>query len=170
MKLAICLIFCSTAATACVAADKLPPGALHTLYKNTELVEYVCVENASCTEGEFAAKIDVKEVNLSSRPQGKFNALVVEPTKKGKQYFTAIFTADPSRPELIFSPDTSMSGIKIMPNSKNNMRILRSTELESTEAWKQTDYGYDAKTKQYMEIKTTCFHEKNGKGIAVKCS
>ncbi|MES2319853.1 MAG: hypothetical protein V4631_20430 [Pseudomonadota bacterium] len=169
MKLLLCLIFFSSVVSACPAEGKLPVDALQMLYRNQEVMEYVCVGNPTCDESEFLANLDVKEINLSSSPDKKISAVLVEPTKKGRQYFSAVFVKNACESQMVFSPDTSLSGLKIMTASKNRFYILRGTERDSTESWKETDYGYDSKLKQYTEIKTRCFREKNGKSVAIKC-
>lgn len=169
MKPCVYLFFISSIASACPHESKLPSDALQILYKKPEILAYICVERSNCSKNEFLASLDVKEIILSTRPHEEIKAIMVEPIKKGRQYFTAIFMISACKSHMIFSPDTSLSGLKVMPNSKNGLHVLRGTERESTESWKETDYGYNLRAKQYAEIGTKCFSEKNGKTVAVKC-
>lgn len=169
MKLSLVLILFSTVATACPAASKVPTEAARALFQNAEVVEYVCVENKRCSQEEFAAYLDVKEISLGATPRKKVDAILVEPSRKGRQFFSAVFVKNAGKFALVFSPDTTLSGIKAMPEIKSDMRVLRGTERESAESWKEIDYGFDLKSKQYSEIRTRCYQQKNGKPASTKC-
>jgi len=169
MKLFFCSIFFSSLVSACPAESVLPSDAVQALYKNSEVLQYICVENLNCSADEFMKGLEVKEVNLSSIPRERRRALLVEPVKKGRQFFSAVFLVKDGESRMVFSPDTTLSGLKILPISKNRLYILRGTERESNEAWKETDYGFDRQSQQYKQVATRCFRENDGKSIQVKC-
>lgn len=169
MKLLLSLIFFSAVVSACPAENAVPADALHALYENSEVLNYVCVENPNCSKDEFVKGLEVKELNLGSDPRAKQPALMVEPVRKGRQYFSAVFFRTSIGLRMVFSPDLTLSGLKVLPAVKNRLYVLRGTERNSNVSWKDTDYGYDHKNKQYMPITTRCFQDEGGKAVAVKC-
>lgn len=169
MKLPFILVLFSSVAAACPAANNVPVEAAQVLFKNTEVVEYVCVENKRCSQDEFAANLDVKPLDLGATPRSKVDAILVEPSRKGRQFFSSIFIKQASKYTIIFSPDTTLSGIKIVPEIKSGLHVLRGTERESAESWKEIDYGFDCKSNQYAVIRTRCYQQKEGKPVRNKC-
>lgn len=169
MKMPLILALLSFGASDCRSATNIPLEATQALFKYTEAVEYVCVENESCSHKEFAAKLEVKGLDLGTSPRKKLDAILVEPSRKGRQFFSAVFIKQAGKYVIIFSPDTTLSGIKIVPEIKSGLHVLRGTERESAESWKEIDYGFDCKSNQYAVIRTRCYQQKEGKPVRNKC-
>ena len=136
------------------------------MYADADLARYVCVENGECDIGEFSAQLEVKPVSLGPNAPA---AIQIEPVRKGRQYFSAIFQLDQCKYQLLFAPDTTLSDVKLLQQQKNNFYILRAVERDSTGAWKEYDFVYDPKARQYGEPATRCYRSKGGKDIKVKC-
>ena len=77
MKLIFCASIFATAVSACPAEEKLPSAALQALYRDHEILQYVCAANLSCSEDEFLEGLEVTEVNLGAYPGEKMPALLV---------------------------------------------------------------------------------------------
>lgn len=167
--LPLALAVASSAPSACAAAHNVRLEAAQALYENKEIVGYACVEDKSCSWAEFAANLDVKALNLGASPRKEVDAILVEPSRKGRQFFSAVFIKQAGKYVIVFSPDTALSGLKIVPEIRGDLHVLRGTERESAESWKETDYGFDCKSNQYAAIRTRCYQQKEGKTVRNKC-
>jgi hypothetical protein len=156
----------SSVVLACEPEAALRLDAVRTLYADPDVARYVCVDNGQCGIEEFTSQLEVKPVALS--PKGGA-AIQVEPLRKGRQYFSAIFLQDQCKYKMVFAPDTTLSDVKLLKQQKNNFYILRAVERDSTEAWKEYDFAYDPVALQYSEPKTRCYKSAGGKNVVVKC-
>lgn len=163
MKLFLCLFCFSAAVAARAPAIVVPPDAARILHTDPEVVAYVCVDNQSCTVDEFAEGLEATEVLLSANPREKQAAFMVEPVRKGRQYFSAVFFKTPDGVRMVFAPDTTLSGLQVLPVIKHGYFIVRGTERESNVSWKEIDYGYDRGKKQYLPLNTRCLKYEGGK-------
>lgn len=120
--------------------------AIRTLYADPDVARYVCVDDGACDIEEFSRQLEVMAVSLSTAGA---EGIQIEPLRKGAQYFSALFLRDQCRYKMVFAPDTTLSGIKLLKKQKNNFYVLRAVERDSAQAWKQYDFAYDPATRQY---------------------
>lgn len=156
-------------ASACPPDEKMIKSAMEQLYADEELVNYICIENKDCDLNEFSSKLDLTRPDLNPSSKKRVEALLAEPTKKNKQYFSALFIKTGCMYQMALSPDTSLSGIKIIKKNRKKLNIIRSLERETNELWKETDYGYDPKLKQFIAIRTRCYRDQEGNSISRTC-
>lgn len=154
-------------AFACGAEADMRTEALRALYSDVELTRYVCVENNDCAFDEFARRVDVQPVTLSPAPAAP--AIQVEPQHKGLQYFSAIFVQDQCKYRMVFAPDTTFSGVKVLKQQRNHYYVLQAVERDSAEAWKEYDFAYDPKERQYGLASTRCYEAHGTRNVAVSC-
>jgi hypothetical protein len=161
MKLLLtCLLsVASSAAIACGPEAAMRLEAIRTLYSDADLARYVCVENGECDLDAFAAQLAVNNVSLGPDASA---AIQIEPLRKGRQYFSAIFQLAQCKYQMVFAPDTTLSDVKLLKQQKNNYYILRAVERDSTETWKEYDFAYDPAAHQYGEPTTRCYRAKGG--------
>lgn len=164
--LIVVLSLFSPMVSACEPEATMQLDAVRTLYADPDISRYVCVDNAECSLEEFSGQIEIKVVSLN--PKGAA-AIQVEPMRKGKQYFSAIFLQDQCRYKMVFAPDTTLSDVKLLKTQKNNFYMLRAVERDSTEAWKEYEFSYDPVARQYTDPRTRCFKAVGGKNVIVKC-
>ena len=156
----------SSVVLACDSESTTRLEAIRTLYADSDIARYVCTDNGECSIEEFSKQLDIKEISLN--PEGAA-AIQIEPMRKGRQYFSAIFLQDQCRYRMVFAPDTTLSSVKLLKKQKNNFYMVRAVERDSTEAWKEYDFTYDAVAQQYSDPKTRCFRARGGKNRIVKC-
>lgn len=151
---------------ACDAESTMRLDAVGTLYADADIARYVCTDNGECSIEEFSKQLEIKAISLNSEGAA---AIQIEPMRKGKQYFSAIFLQDQCRYRMVFAPDTTLSSVKLLTKQRNNFYMVRGVERDSTEAWKEYDFTYDAVARQYSDPKTRCFRASGGKNTIVKC-
>lgn len=156
----------SSAVLACEPEAAMRLEAIRTLYADSDIARYVCVDDGACGVEEFSRQVDVSPVSLN--PAGA-EGIQVEPSRQGAQYFSALFLRDQCRYKMVFAPDTTLSGVKLLKKQKNNFYVLRAVERDSAQAWKEYDFAYDPATRQYAEPAVRCFRAAGGKNNAVKC-
>jgi hypothetical protein len=160
----------SSSASACPQDESARSGALRTLYSDADLVRYVCVENSECSFSEFSEQLDVKTVDLNGgHVVAPVPGLQVEPLRKGRQYFSAVFARNGCNYELVFAPDTAFSDLKILKEQKNGFFLLRAVEPCSDQEWKEYDFTYDPSASSYSETRTRCYRVRGAKRMNVKC-
>jgi len=144
--IAVLLSMISPVVLACGPEAAMRLEAFRTLYADPDVARYVCVDDGACGIEEFSRQLDVTAVSLN--PAGA-EGIQIEPSRKGAQYFSALFLRDQCRYKMVFAPDTTLSGIKLLKRQKNNFYVLRAMERDSAEAWKEYDFAYDPATRQY---------------------
>lgn len=151
---------------ACEPEAAMRLAAIRTLYADADIARYVCSGNNECSIEEFASRVDVKPVKLNTEGTP---AIQIEPTRKGNQYFSAIFLQEQCKYNMVFSPDTTLSSVKLLKTTKNRFYIVRAVERDSTHAWKEYDFAYDPATKRYSAPTTRCFQIRAAKSVLVPC-
>lgn len=151
---------------ACEKEATMRLDAIRTLFADPDIARYVCVDNGECSIEEFSGQVEMKMLSLN--PEGAA-AIQVEPMRKGKQYFSAIFLQDQCRYRMVFAPDTTLSDVKLLKTQKNHFYMLRAVERDSTEAWKEYEFSYDPVARQYTDPRTRCFRVVGRKSVIVKC-
>lgn len=157
------------AACAHPAHARPPQSIIEYLYKDSELVAYICVEYSKCTASKFGDRLEAKKIHISADPKAKTDAILVEPVKKNRQYFSAIFEVRKGKYDPIFLPDTSMSGITVLPASRDGYRLVQAYVHATNADWEEIDFAYDRHKKQYLAAKTACFTSVDDKPIARPC-
>lgn len=132
--------------------------ALTSIYSDSEIRNYVCGSENSCTPQDFKKKLDIQKVKLRTTASTD-DGIIVEPTRKGLQYFTAVFHKKACHYRLVFYPDTTLSGLKILSKSKNGFFIIKTSENKSREEWIEITYIYDQSRQLYKEHENTRFIE-----------
>lgn len=140
--------------------------AIRTIYSDPDIVRYVCPDSGNCDIHEFSEKLDINTILLNVKGA---KGIQIEPTNKGAQFFSAIFLQEQCKYKMVFPPDITFNGVKILAKQKNNFYVLRATERESAEAWKEYEFSYDATAHQYSDPKTRCFRVSGGRTTSVKC-
>jgi hypothetical protein len=155
-------------ASACEAEAHLRADALRTLYADQDITRYVCVDNEKCSFEDFSRQLETKQISLGPESTTSL-AIQVEPLRKGRQYFSAVYLLDQCKYHMVFAPDTTLSGVKFLKQIKNNFYVLRAIERNSAESWKEYDFAYDSPVRQYNLMKTRCFRMGENKTLNVKC-
>lgn len=163
------LALISTAVFACPPEDELIKSATQIIYADADIRNYVCAENTSCNFDEFFPKVTVTKVDLIPPGNPMQEGVLVEPSNRGLQYFSAIFLRRECAYHLAFSPDVTLSGVKILDRNHNGMRLIRAIERDSTVRWNEIDYAFDEHTKTYVEIRKRCYGAKGKAAVRVKC-
>ncbi|MFC7419015.1 hypothetical protein ACFQNF_03900 [Iodobacter arcticus] len=147
------LIFFPLFANACPSEDQMRQSIFAELFLDNDVVYYVCVENKNCDLEEFKSKLQVSQENFNNSSKGSIEALLVEPINKYKQYFSAVYFKDKCTYRLVFYPDVTLSGISILKRSYNDVRLIRTVEIESSVKWQEFEYGYSKKSKNFILLK-----------------
>ncbi|GGY28613.1 hypothetical protein GCM10007387_08470 [Pseudoduganella albidiflava] len=94
----------------------------------------------------------------------------VEPARKGRLYFSAIFVKEKLGYRLAFAPDLGFSDVKLLRQQDGGYYMLRAVERDSAEAWKEFDFRYDPIAQQYIQVRTRCYYVgTSGKVIQAGC-
>ena len=145
----------------------LPQRVLEQLAANDDVKQYVCAEAASCTAQELGEGLAASGLRLKPAAAAD-DALLVEPTRKGRQFFSAIFV-DGDNARMVFGPDVSMTGVRVLPRVRNGYYMLRSVSRDSTVEWDEYDFAYDTAKQQYWPAGRKCYAQVQGKAKARKC-
>lgn len=156
----------SSIGLACEPEAVMQLAAVRSLYSDPDIARYVCVDNSECTSEEFSRQVEVRAVKLNTEGTP---AIQIEPRRKGRQYFSAIFLQEQCRYNMVFAPDTTLSSVKLLKTKKNNFYIARAVERDSTEAWKEYDFSFDLATRQYSAPFARCYMAHGAKIVRVKC-
>lgn len=138
------------------------------LYTMGEIKDYICGPDIDCTIEIFTNSLEISNVKLHTNTTAP-DAIQITPKTKGVSYFTAIFLIENCKSRLVFYPDTSSSGIKLLKPSSNGMFIIRSTARESRTQWSETDYHYDLNKRAYQEQRTACYAMRATQAAKIKC-
>ncbi|WP_156902071.1 hypothetical protein [Azohydromonas australica] len=142
--------------------------AVQELYTMGETKDYICGPDIDCTIENFTNALEISNIQLHANTAAP-DAIQITPKTKGTSYFTAIFLMENCKSRLVFYPDTSSSGIKLLKPSSNGMFIIRSTARQSRAQWSETDYHYDLNKQAYQEQKTVCYAIHATRTARVKC-
>lgn len=146
--------------------------ALRALYTDSDVVAYVCTGATPCDIGVSARGLEVTPLSLGEATSAlALSGIKVEPQRKGRQYFTNIFVREQCRYRPIFSGDTSLSGVTLLPQQVNGFHLLRAYERGSALGWKEYDYAYDTAIRYYRLRRTRCFQANDlGTAVAAGCN
>lgn len=155
---------------ACEPESQMRTEAIRMLYADPDLTRYVCVANPDCGMDEFAAQLDVTPVALSpSALNSKVQGLLISPTRKGSQFFSAVYMLEQCRYVMVFAPDTTFSDLKVIPKVRSGFYMLRAVERDSADTWKEYDYSFDLGARQYSNASVHCYRFRHSTKTAVPC-
>lgn len=147
-----------------------PEKVVDTLFRDKELVDYVCADSdGHCVVAEFGRRLKSKRIDIAASPGRKSEAILVEPVVKHRQYFSAMFAKHGREYREIFSADTSMSGITILPAVRNGYLVVQAVARDSNSDWMETDFVFDPKRAYYRPGKTRCMRELDGEVAERQC-
>lgn len=173
LALVVSIISCcsstSVFADDCQNESAIRREAIRRLYDEREAVEYVCGPSLSCSEKQFTSMVEVKPVVLTPGTTNS-DGLAVTPKTKGVAYFTALFLKEQCSYRMVFSPDSTSSGLKLLRKERNGKYLVTSTDRSSRSEWAETEYAYDKESGVYQMGETKCFAFVGGKEIQLpKC-
>jgi len=156
-------------AVCCDMTNMSTSSAITSLYADSDAVQYVCGE-VQCSLAEFTRELAVEGRKLGTGSAGD-DALLIEPEKKANQYFSALYLVDRKACayRLVFAPDVSASGIKLLKSVHHGYLDIRSHQRESAAYWRDDDFLYDPLRSRYVSIKSRCFANLNGAAETVPC-
>ena len=156
-------------AAGCDVANMSTSSAIRSLYGDSDAVQYVCGE-VQCTLAAFTRGLAVEGRKLGIGGTGD-DALLIEPARKANQYFSALYLVDRKACayRLVFAPDVSASGIKLLKSLHHGYVDIRSHQRESAAYWRDDDFLYDPRRFRYVSIKSRCFADLNGATETVPC-
>ena len=167
-KIVVALLYliCNACLGACLTSEGIK-SAVSMLYLDEDVKRYVCNFEARCSEASFLSQLEVKNILFNSKKEG----LLIEPKAMGKQFFSALFLKEECDYRMIFSPDVSMSGIKMLPVQINGMPKLRATERESNDEWSELEYVFSKKAGIYSFLKKDCYRNAiDNKILKISCN
>ncbi|WP_165497821.1 hypothetical protein [Pseudoduganella albidiflava] len=164
-------VLCSPSVSADPSDLDQQSAALRTLYDDAEVNRYVCSDDPACDFEEFSSRLDARNVALTSSSAPSFlMGMQVEPARKGRLYFSAIFVKEKLGYRLAFAPDLGFSDVKLLRQQDGGYYMLRAVERDSAEAWKEFDFRYDPIAQQYIQVRTRCYYVgTSGKVIQAGC-
>lgn len=156
-----------------MASEVINPSirtAIGIVYTDEDAKNYVCLTNPACDVDTFSAGVTATKIDLGSKNDGIIDGLLIEPSKPGRQYFSALFVKDKNFYRMVFSPDVTLSGLNILSKRLNGMPLIRSSERESNESWVDFEYAYFKNKKAYSLVKKLCYKAGDGASpMRVKC-
>jgi len=166
---AVILALCATDAACCAAEPTLRSGALRSLYGDSDAVQYVCGE-VECTLQEFIKGLATRRLRLAAGATVD-DALLIEPQRKGRQYFSALYLLDRQACfyRLVFAPDVSASSLRLLASVHDNHYDVRSVQRDSADKWREENFSYEASQSRYVSSVTRCFADVDGKTKSVPC-
>lgn len=157
-------------ANAQVASASPPAEIVAALFQDAELVSYVCADrDGKCSAVEFGGRLEGRSVDIKAPSAQPVKAILVEPVRKHRQYFSAIFVKEGTRYREIYSADLSFSGTTILPSVRNGYFMVQGVVRDSNAYWKEVDFIYDSARKYYWPEKTRCFQDVDGEISMREC-
>ncbi len=101
-----------------------------TPYADKELVYYLCVDSPACTVSQFGARLEASSVRLRVDAAGCNDALLVEPIRKQRQFFSVLFVRSGAYRMMHFA-DLSTNGLTVLPLSRNGYYLISERMRES---------------------------------------
>ena len=166
---AVILALHASEAACCAAEKTLRTDAVRSLYGDSDVVQYVCGE-VQCTVQAFAKGLDIRKLRIAAGTTAD-DALLVEPAKKARQYFSALYLLDRKAClyRLVFAPDVTASSLTLLPRVHDNHYDVRSFQRDGAAYWREEDFSYDAGKSRYVRIITRCFAWVDDKTKRVPC-
>ena len=147
------------------------PGsnAVKSLYLDKEIVQYVCNEEP-CDINAFTERLSIEKVRLATSARVE-DGLQIEPSVKGRQYFTYIYLFDQNACDYveIFAADTSFSGAQVLKQVRHGYHTIRAHAQQSIDHFSTADFSFDLIKRTYVQTSETCFDGANDIVKTVKC-
>jgi len=134
------LIMFASIALCCPTGSAPGLNAVKALYWGKEITQYVC-HDEPCDINEFAERLSLKKIRLAKNAHTD-DGLQIEPSVKGRQYFSYIYLFDQSACDYVpvFSADTSFSGVQVLKDVRHGYHTLRAHEQRSIDRFSETDF------------------------------
>jgi hypothetical protein len=162
---------CMFSAISGAAVAKAPPDkVVSALFRDKELVVYVCPESdGHCSVAEFGRRLESRKIDVATSPGRTSETILVEPVKKHRQYFSAIFAKHGHEYREIFAADLSMSGITILPTARHGYFVVQAVARDSYADWTEIDFVFDPNSAYYRPEETRCVRNLDGEIAVCEC-